>query len=89
MAGRAIELNDVFQVHLQQEPPRAPVQDFHLGLYSHGHDLAGTPFGEGRLERGEGGGGIPSVGGCEQPLRHQPPQGVTHCDRAYAPILFA
>jgi len=59
----------IIQVHLQEEPPRAPVQGVNLGLHSHGHDLAGTPFGEGRLERGKGSGGIPSLGARQQPLR--------------------
>jgi len=41
-----------------------------------------APLREGRLERGKGCGGVPPLCGRQQPLCHQPPQGVAHRNRA-------
>jgi len=51
--------------------------------------VEGAPLCERRLERGKGGGGIPSLGGRQQPLCQQPAQGVAHRDQAHTPVLLA
>jgi len=87
MTGRAMELKAFLNPLVAGASPcsRAGHQQ---GLDSHGFDLAGAPLRKRCLERGEGSGVIPVLGGRQLQLCHQPPRVVAHCDRAQPPSFL-